>query len=89
MFSSNFPPTEGRMEPGPAHFKPEAKLAKSRTICHAFTEHETLPCFRNDRFRGESMLHGQTLSHEFLKNRTVLQVDYGAIRRAGDAFCPT
>ena len=77
------------MEPGPAHFKSEAKLAKSRTICHAFTDQETLPCFSKDRSRGESMLHGQTLSHEFLKNRTVLQVDYGFIRHAGDAFCPT
>ncbi len=64
------------MEPGPAHFKSEAKLAKSRTICHAFTEHETLPCFRKDRFRGESMLHGQTLSHELLKNWIVFQVHY-------------
>ena len=31
------------------------------------------------------MLHGQTLSHEFLKNRIVLQVDYGSIRHAEDA----
>jgi len=64
------------MEPGPAHFKSEAKLAKSRTICHAFTEHETLPCFRKDRFRGESMLHGQTLGHKFLKNYITAQGDY-------------
>ncbi len=56
------------METGPTHFKSEAKLAKSRIICHAFTDQETLPCFRKDRLRGESMLHGKTLSHEFLKN---------------------
>ena len=62
------------METGPTHFKSEAKLAKSRIICHAFTDQETLPCFRKDRLRGESMLHGKTLSHEFLKNWIVFQV---------------
>ena len=62
------------MEPGPAHFKSEAKLAKSRIICHAFADQETLPRFRKHRFRGESMLHGQTFSHEFLKNWIVFQV---------------
>ena len=64
------------MEPGPAYFKSEAKLAKSRTICHAFTDQETLPCFRKHRFRGESMQHGKTLSHELLKNCITVQVDY-------------
>ena len=63
------------MEPGPALFESEAKLAKSRTICHAFTDQGTLPCLREHRFRGESMLHGQTLSLGFLKNRIVFQVD--------------
>ena len=76
VFFYNFPPTESRMEPGPAHFKSEAKLAKSRTICHTFTDKETLPRFRKHRFRGESMLHGQTLSLEFLKNWMVFQVHY-------------
>ena len=56
------------METGPAHFKSEAKLAKSRIICHAFADQETLPRFRKHRFRGESMLHGKTLNLEFLKN---------------------
>ena len=31
------------------------------------------------------MLHGQTLSHEFLKNRIVFEIDYGSIRHAEDA----
>jgi hypothetical protein len=64
------------MEPGPAHFKSEAKLSKGRTIFHAFSDQETLTCFRKHRFRGESMLHGQTLGHEFLKNCITVQVDY-------------
>jgi hypothetical protein len=64
------------METGPAHFKSEAKPAKSRIICRAFADQETLPRFRKHRFRGESMLDGQTLSHEFLKNWIVFQVHY-------------
>ena len=31
------------------------------------------------------MLHGQTFSHEFLKNRIVFEIDYGSIRHAEDA----